>query len=106
MQEPRKRKIQAVGDGSFGGSFVFGMAEDGVDYATSNPDELTSDITAPGGAALEAEVPVPPGARIISHSLSGNRISLDLELPGGGRTILVYDLAERRVIARLAVVPE
>ena len=37
--------IQAVGEGSFGDSFVFGMAEDGVDYSTSNPDELTSDIT-------------------------------------------------------------
>lgn len=36
--------IQAVGDGSFGGSQVFGMAEDGVDYATSNP-ALTADIT-------------------------------------------------------------
>jgi basic membrane protein A len=38
--------IEAVGAGTFGGSFTFGMAEGGVDYATSNPDELTSDITA------------------------------------------------------------
>ena len=30
--------IEAVGGGTFGGSQVFGMAEDGVDYATSNPD--------------------------------------------------------------------
>ncbi|HKI29887.1 MAG TPA: BMP family ABC transporter substrate-binding protein, partial [Actinomycetota bacterium] len=37
--------IEAVGEGSLGGSQVFGMAEDGVDYATSNPEELTSDIT-------------------------------------------------------------
>jgi basic membrane protein A len=37
--------IEAVGQGSLGGSQVFGMAEDGVDYATSNPEELTSDIT-------------------------------------------------------------
>jgi basic membrane protein A len=37
--------IQAVGDGTFGGSQVFGMAEDGVDYATSNPEALTADIT-------------------------------------------------------------
>ena len=37
--------IQAQGEGSFGGSQVFGMAEDGVDYATSNPDQLTADIT-------------------------------------------------------------
>lgn len=38
--------IQAVGDGSFGGSFVFGMAEEGLDYSQSNPDELTADIIA------------------------------------------------------------
>jgi basic membrane protein A len=37
--------IEAEGSGTFGGSQVFGMAEDGVDYATSNPEELTADIT-------------------------------------------------------------
>jgi basic membrane protein A len=37
--------IDAVGVGSLGSSQVFGMAEDGVDYATSNPEELTADIT-------------------------------------------------------------
>jgi basic membrane protein A len=38
--------IEAVGDGTFGGSFVFGMAEEGLDYSQSNPEELTADITA------------------------------------------------------------
>ena len=37
--------IEAEGAGSLGESQVFGMAEDGVDYATSNPEELTADIT-------------------------------------------------------------
>jgi basic membrane protein A len=37
--------IQQVGEGEFGGSLVFGMAEEGLDYATSNPEELTEDIT-------------------------------------------------------------
>ena len=37
--------IKATGDGTFApGQVVFGMAEDGVGYSTSNP-ELTSDIT-------------------------------------------------------------
>ncbi|MGH2635637.1 MAG: BMP family lipoprotein [Actinomycetota bacterium] len=36
--------IQAVGEGSFGGSFVFGMAEEGLDYSQSNPEQLTEDI--------------------------------------------------------------
>ena len=36
--------IEAVGGGTFGGSFVFGMAEDGLDYSQSNPEQLTADI--------------------------------------------------------------
>jgi basic membrane protein A and related proteins len=37
--------IQAVRDGTVeGGAQVFGLAEDGVDYATSNPELLTEDI--------------------------------------------------------------
>jgi basic membrane protein A len=38
--------IQAVGDGSFGGSQVFGLAEDGLDYSKSNTAEMTDDIIA------------------------------------------------------------
>jgi basic membrane protein A len=39
--------IAAVGDGSFEpGARVFGMAEEGVDYSKSNPEELTEDIQA------------------------------------------------------------
>ena len=38
--------ILAVGEGTFGGSLVFGLAEDGVDYSDSNPEELTEDIQA------------------------------------------------------------
>jgi basic membrane protein A len=36
--------IKAVGEGTFGGSFVFGMAEEGVDYSKSNTEEMTQDI--------------------------------------------------------------
>ncbi len=38
--------VQAVGDGSFGGSQVFGLAEDGLDYSKSNTEEMTDDIIA------------------------------------------------------------
>ena len=36
--------IQAVGEGDLGGSQVFGMAEEGVDYSKSNEEEMTPDI--------------------------------------------------------------
>jgi hypothetical protein len=65
---------------------------------------VASDIPVPPGAALEGEIPLPVGSRIVSQSLSGSRLSLDVEAAGGGRTIILYDLAERRIIGRFAVV--
>lgn len=54
----------------------------------------------------EGQIPLPQGARIVSQSLSGNRISLSLELPDGARAIYIYDLAARKVVGRFAVVQE
>lgn len=65
-----------------------------------------SNILVPSGEALAADIPIPAGARIVAHALSGNRISLDLELAGSRRVILVYDMSERRVVAELAVTPQ
>ncbi len=62
-----------------------------------------SDIPVPAGSVLEADIPLPAGAKIMSQSLSGNRIAMDIELPGGARSLLVYDIAERRIIGRFAV---
>jgi basic membrane protein A and related proteins len=36
--------IEQTGDGTFGESLVFGMAEEGLDYSDSNTEELTPDI--------------------------------------------------------------
>ncbi len=58
---------------------------------------------ATGGEPAEAEIPLPAGARIVSQSLSGDRIAIDAELPGGGRAIFLYDLAEQRLIGRFAI---
>lgn len=75
--------------------------------ATSGtPPAGATDVRVPSGETIEAEIPIPAGARVVSHMLSGNRVSLDLELPTSQHVILVYDLAERRVIARLAVTPQ
>jgi hypothetical protein len=69
-----------------------------------------SDIPAPAGAVpvpagtvLEGEIALPAGARIVSQSLSGSRLSLGLELPDGSHAIYLYDLAERRIVGRFAV---
>lgn len=36
--------IEARERGTFGGNLIFGMAEDGLDYSQSNPEQLTADI--------------------------------------------------------------
>ncbi|RWQ68854.1 MAG: fimbrial protein, partial [Mesorhizobium sp.] len=43
------------------------------------------------------------GAKVISQSLSGNRISIDAELADGSRAIFVYDITERRIIGRFSI---
>ncbi len=63
------------------------------------------EVPSPEGVA-EGQIPVPSGARIVSQSLSGNRISLSLELSDGSRSIYLYDVAQRRIVGRFAVVPE
>ena len=55
------------------------------------------------GELAEAEIPLPAGARIVSQSLSGDRIAIDAELAGGGRAIFLYDLAEQRLVGRFSI---
>lgn len=55
---------------------------------------------------VEGQIPLPAGARIVSHALSGNRIALSLELADGSRAIHLYDVAERRIVGRFALTEE
>lgn len=55
------------------------------------------------GTVIAGDIALPAGAKMLSQSLSGNRISIDAELADGSRAIFLYDIAERRVIGRFAV---
>ena len=66
------------------------------------PVQVGVGIPSPEGV-IEAEIDLPAGAAIVSHAISGDRLSIDVELADGSRTIFIYDLAERRVVGRLAV---
>lgn len=67
------------------------------------PAEAVSEIPAPDGAPLELDLALPAGSRVVGHALSGNRVSLQLEAAGGERSLLIYDIAARRVVARIAL---
>ncbi|MBZ9988624.1 fimbrial protein [Mesorhizobium sp. BH1-1-5] len=61
------------------------------------------DVQAPAGAPLSGDIVLPVGAKVVSQSLSGNRLSIDAELADGSRSIFVYDIAERRIIGQFAI---
>lgn len=61
------------------------------------------DVQLPAGALLSGDIVLPVGAKVISQSLSGNRLSIDAELADGSRSIFVYDIAERRIIGQFAI---
>lgn len=54
-------------------------------------------------AFVSGDIVLPAGAKVLSHSLSGNRLSLDVELADGSRAIFLYDLRERRLVGRLGL---
>lgn len=64
------------------------------------------EIPVPATAMLEGTIALPSGARVLSQSLSGGRLSLHVEFGGGGGAIFLYDLAERRMVGRFPLVPE
>lgn len=71
---------------------------------TQPPASIPSELPMPASGDVERrEIALPAGARITGHSVSGDRLSLDLLLADGGRAFLVYDLAAGRVIARIDV---
>ena len=52
---------------------------------------------------VEADLALPAGAKVMSQSLSGDRIAIDAQLADGRRAIFVYDFAERRLVGRLSI---
>ncbi|MHC1547747.1 fimbrial protein [Phyllobacterium sp. K27] len=67
---------------------------------------IAPSVISPGqpiGEALAGEsITLEPGARILSHNLADNTLSLETRLANGTRQILIYDVATKRVVARIA----
>jgi len=60
----------------------------------------------PSGEMISGDIPLPAGARIISHAVSGNRLTLHVTFADAGEAILLYDIPERRLIGRFSVTRE
>lgn len=72
-------------------------------HAKPSAPPQVGDIPAPAGAPASGDIVLPAGARIVSQSLSGDRLVLDAELADGSRAIFVYDIAKRRMIGRFSI---
>lgn len=54
------------------------------------------------GGLLEGRIDLPRGARVVDHSLSGNILSLMVEL-GDARAIHLYDMTSGRLVGRFTL---
>lgn len=72
--------------------------------ATPEPVVAGSSLVAPAdGGLVEGDIALPAGSRIVSQSLSGDRVSLYVEGQGGERSLYIYDVAAGRMVARFAI---
>jgi hypothetical protein len=58
------------------------------------------------GELLTGEIVLPAGVRVLSHALSGDRLTLHAEFSDGRRALFIYDVAGRRMIGRFDLVSE
>ncbi|MCO5059604.1 MAG: fimbrial protein [Rhizobiaceae bacterium] len=80
---------------------VLALVYKSVSTAPETPGEVSE---LPGGVAATGTITLPAGARIVSQSLSGTRLSLQLDLSGGGRSILVFDIVAGRIVGDYTIV--
>jgi hypothetical protein len=73
----------------------------------SAPAGSDAGVEAPAPAeapTASAEIALPAGSTLVSQSVSGALLSLDVRLADGSRAIFVYDTGQKRMIGRYAVV--
>ena len=74
--------------------------------SASEPDAAAAARFSPPtgeGQVLEGAIPLPAGARILSHSAAGDRLSLQVETADGAQAIHIYDMAQGRTVARFVI---
>ncbi len=64
-------------------------------------------IASAGGVAIEpgttGAVELPQGAEVVSATLDGDNVMLQLRLAGGGRELVIHSISRNRIVARLSL---
>ena len=79
----------------------FGMLAGGLVMQAKRPDAGTAGAAAGGFGA--AELTLPPGARVVETTASGDRVVLRVALPDGEERLHVLDIASGRVVGTIAI---
>ncbi len=81
-------------------AIVYKISQPVPEVATAVRSEVPGQ---PLGTAMTGEaITLDPGTRILSHNLANNTLSLETRLADGTRQILLYDIATKRVVARIS----
>ena len=78
-------------------------------YKLSERDDADSPLAASQGVAgeiIDARIPVPPGARLLSTELDGDRALLRVEALDGRVSLILVDLASGNILGRYAIEAE
>lgn len=70
--------------------------------SAASPASTVSPV--PSEEPLEGEIALPAGARILSHAVSGNQLTLHLRLKDGSEAIHLYDMDAAKPVGRFSVV--
>ena len=82
------------------GAVVYKARNDAPETAAATPPALAAPAD---GGVVEGGIALPAGSRVVSQSLSGDRVSLYVEGQGGERTLYIFDLAAGRMVAQFAI---
>jgi hypothetical protein len=71
----------------------------------TGPQGSTQDANAgvPVEPGTEGTIDLPDGAQLLSASLDGDNVMLQLRLAGGAQQIVIHSLSRNRIVARLAL---
>ena len=85
----------------------FGVVIARIVYLTTRPtaSDPVRVVTQPQQPGPDLTLALPPGAKILSQSISANRLSVHLEA-GGAQSIIIFDLETGRPVTRVAITSE
>jgi len=107
VERVRRRLVRFIGI-NLGILFIALMAVVGALVYRMNASapaapETAAGVVPSGEAFAEGRIALPPGARVLSHAVSGNQLTLQVEFTDGRQAIFLYDMGERRMSGRFDI---